>query len=486
MHEYKEAVIKWIENHKDEFMEIADYLFDHPELGLEEYEASHILTAVLQRYGFQVESNIAGMPTAFIAAYGNTKPVIGFNAEYDCLPGLSQRPLSIKKEPIMEGAPGHGCGHNILGTAEVLGAIALRYTLEENNLPGTIKVFGSPAEELCIGKPFMAGEGCYKGIDCFLDWHPWNYNKAHYDTCSAYFNVKYHFKGETAHGNSPWLGRSAFDAAMLTGHAIELLREHYEPAAADRANTINYTFSDTGPAFPSVVPDKTTLWCIGRFTNSELMKKILTRIDKCAKAGALATETKVEREFITATHEKIPNKVLAKMVYDNFLELGAVPFTDKEQELAMQMEAGQGIKPKGLDTHIMDFGTSGTALCDTSEFSWHAPYATFWMTAAPGGSWHNWKVASCVGGSIGHKTMIHAAKLLAISGIDVILNPEILIVAKNEWKERLGGRKYKSLLPKDVKVPLGINGETMQKYKDKGKKFNDTTADAVNKEDLPC
>lgn len=463
--EYKNLIIKWIDENKEQFEKIAHHLFEHPELGLEEFESAKQLTDILEEYGFMVEKGVSEMPTAFVASYGNGKPVIGFNAEYDCLPGLSQKAGSSKKEPVIEGAPGQGCGHNILGTAEVLGAIALSQLLREKNIPGTIKVFGSPAEEICVGKPFMARDGYYEDVDCFLDWHPFYYNKAHFDTCGAYFSIKYHWKGKQAHGNAPWNGRSSLDAALLAAQGIEMLREHYEPAASDRGNTINYTFPHVGPEIANVVPENTTMWVVGRFTTSELMEDVIERVDRCVQAGAMATETTFEKEILCETHEKIPNKTLSKMVYDNFVELGAPDFTKEEQELARQMQINDGVEPKGLDTEIMEFGTSGTVLCDTSEFSWCAPYATFWMTAAPEGGWHNWKVASCVGSSIGNKTMIHAGKLMAINGLTAITNSSLLEKATQEWKERMNGRKYHCLIPDEVKPCNGINKNTMEKYR---------------------
>lgn len=462
---YKQQLKEWIDAHQEEFVTISHFIWEHPELGLEETEAVEVLCSVLEKYGFSVEKGVSGIPTAFIAVYGSGKPVIAYNAEYDCLPGLSQKAGATKKEPVIPGAPGQGCGHNLLGTAEILGAIALKEMMQERGLPGTIKIFGSPAEEICVGKPFMARDGHYEGVDCFLDWHPFYYNKAHWDTCGAYFSIKYHFRGTTAHGNSPWHGRSALDAALLAAHGIEMLREHYEPAAADRANTVNYTFPDVGPEIPNVVPDRTTMWCVGRFTTSEVMEDVIRRIDDCVAAGAMATETTFEKEILSETHEKIPNKALAKMVYDNFVELGAPEFTEEEQELAKQMQISDGVEPKGLDTDIMEFGTSGTVLCDTSEFSWNAPYVTFWMTAAPEGGWHNWKVASCVGSSIGDKTLLQAGKLLAINGLSILENPDLLAEAKEEWKERMGGRTYRCLIPDEVSPCLGINRKTMEKYR---------------------
>ena len=351
--EMKEEIKSWIDENKEEFINISHHLFSHPELGLEEFESQKQLTDVLRKYGFTVEIGVAGMPTAFVATYGSGKPVIGFNAEYDCLPGLSQKAGSAVKEPVIAGAPGQGCGHNILGTAEVLGAIALKLKMESEQLKGTIKVFGSPAEEICVGKPFMAREGCYEGVDCFLDWHPFYFNKAHYDTCGAYFSIKYYFKGKQAHGNAPWEGRSSLDAALLAGQGIEMLREHYEPAASDRGNTVNYTFPHVGPEIANVVPADTTMWVVGRFTTSEIMEDVIDRIDDCVRAGCMATETTFKKEVLAETHEKIPNRELSKMIYDNFCELGTPSFTEEEQELARQMQINDGVEPKGLDTELM-------------------------------------------------------------------------------------------------------------------------------------
>lgn len=463
--EIKQFIYDWIENNKQEFYEIADFLWDNPELGLEEYKACEKLTGVLAKHGFAIEKGLAGMPTAFIATYGDKGAILGINAEYDCLPGLSQDACCSIKTPIIAGAPGQGCGHNLLGTTGVLGAVALRYALEKYDIAATIKVFGSPAEEQCLGKPFMGRAGLYNNVDFFLDWHPWYYNRADYDTCNAYFNIKYHYKGKGSHGNSPWKGRSALDAALLSAHAIEMLREHYEPAAADAGNTINYNFPDIGPEFPSIVPDKTTLWVIGRFTTSDSMMDIISRIDKCAEAGALATGTTVEKQLITATHEKIPNKTLAEIVHQNFEEVGTPKFTKAEHDFVKEMQKAEELEESGLDETLKEFGQSGTVLCDTSEFSWNAPYATFWMTLAPASGWHNWMVTACARKSIGKKTMDNASKVIAGSAIDIIISPDLINSAKKELQDRLNGRVYKSLIPDNINPPLGLNKETMDKYK---------------------
>lgn len=452
----KKAIETWIADNREPFEAIALDIWAHPELSLHETNSSQLLEDILAKHGFAVEAGVAGMPTAFIATYGQGKPVIGINAEYDCLPGLSQEAGKSEHTPLIQGAPGHGCGHNLLGTAGVLGAIALRHAMEAQGLSGTIKVFGSPAEELCIGKPFMAREGCYANVDCFLDWHPWNYNRADYDTCSAYFNIKYRFHGKTSHGNMPWNGASALDGAVLMAHAIEMLREHIPSAPEDAANTINYTFSDTGPAFPSVVPDHAELWCIGRMQTSELLHSVMERLENCAQGCAKATGVTCDSELITASHEKIPNIALSHVMYDNFTALGTPAYTEEEHALARAMQKGAGLAEDGIDAVIKEFGTSGTALCDTSEYSWCAPYATFWLAIAPAGGWHNWMVTSMAGSSVGLKAMEKAAAIIACSALDVLDDPAILQAAQKEWKERLQGRTFETLLPDGAKVPEGI------------------------------
>lgn len=461
----KQLVTDWVNSTSNVFCEISDSLWKYPELGMEEVRSSEILTQLLERFGFVVEKGVAGMPTAFVAKAGDGKPVIAFSAEYDCLPGLSQK-VKPDKDPWIEGAPGHGCGHNLLGVGGIWAAAAFKSALEQFGLRATIRVFGTPAEELCIGKPFMAREGLFRGVDAFLDWHPWYYNRADYDTCNAYFSIRYHFKGRTAHGNSPWHGRSALDACMLQAHAVEILREHILPGTEEAANTINYTFPDVGPEFPSVVPDHATAWYIGRIATSEEMSQIIARINKCAEAAAMATDTEVETEVITATHEKLPNKVLAQVVHDNLRHIGSPKFSREEHDFVKEMQRKAGAKETGLDESIRPFGGGSSAVCDTSEYSWHAPYATVWISMGPPGvGWHNWMVTACAGSGIGKKSMSVAAKVLACSAVDLLQDPNIIEDAKKELEERLGGRVYRPLIPDSVLPSVKINSVAMEKYR---------------------
>ncbi|MCG8483040.1 MAG: amidohydrolase, partial [Clostridia bacterium] len=335
----KQFINSWSDEYAEDFHQIAKKIWEISELSMQEYGSAKILMDKLKENGFTIEAEVADMPTAFIATYGQSSPVIGINAEYDALPGLSQKTDSLKKEALIESGPGHGCGHNLLGTASVKAAIAIKNAMDKFKLHGTVKVIGAPAEELCLGKPLLGKAGLLENFDAFLDWHPWTYNRANYDSCCAYFSVKYHYTGRTCHGNSPWHGRSALDAAILQSHGVEMLREHTYPGCPpDAANTINYTFTSIDPEFPSVVPDKATAWYIGRFITIEDAENGLKRITNCAKGAALSTETEVKVELITATHHKIPNKTLAQLVHNNFQEIGAPKFTEEEHEIAKKIQ----------------------------------------------------------------------------------------------------------------------------------------------------
>jgi aminobenzoyl-glutamate utilization protein B len=461
----KRCVSEYIEANRDEYHRLSKAIWEKPELGMEEYEAHRLHTEFLKSKGFSVESGVASMPTAYVATWGEGKPFIGFSAEYDALPGLSQN-VTPHKDPVRPGAPGQGCGHNLIGAAAVLAAVSLKEAMIKNAVKGSIKVFGTPAEELCVGKPFMGGEGVFDGLDLVLDWHPWAGSSVHYATCPAYFNVKYHFSGRTAHGNAPWHGRSALDAAVLQAHAIELLREHYPPSTSlAAAHTINYTFSDTGPEFASVVPDRATLWCIGRFSTAELVRDIIGRVDKCAEGAAMATGTTVRKDYITASHEMLPNEIVANVIYDNLIAAGDVAFTEEEKAFVTAMQKEEGQEPFWAGDAPLPPDTASIAVTDAAEYSWVAPYGILLLNLGPGPGWHNWMVTACAGGSLGEKTLEKASQVLACSAVDFLLDGELLQKAKTEWADKMKGRTYGSLLPAGAPVPLDINKSTMDKYR---------------------
>lgn len=463
-------VTEWIEAHRQAFAAHAKEIWDLPELGCEETRSSRLLVGVLREHGFEVEDGVGGMPTAFVARAGRGAPAIAFSAEYDALPGLSQREaepgVGPRQEAHVDGAPGHGCGHNLLGVGGVLAAVATLRWLEAEGRAGTVVVFGAPAEEVCVGKPFLARAGAFDGVDAVLDWHPWDHNAANADSCNAYFNLKFHFRGRTGHGNSPWTGRSALDAAMLMAHAIEMLREHVPPGPPGAANTLNYTFSDVGPAYPNVVPDRSSVWIIGRISDSEVMRDVMDRVHACAEGAALATGTSVEAELKTASHEKLPNATLAAVLHRNFSAIGAPPFDAREQEYARAVQRKLGLAETGIAQEILPFAGGSSCLSDNSEYSWFAPFAMIWVALAPAGApWHSWVVTAAAGSSIGVKTMIAAATVLAASAAELFLEPRLVAEAKRELDERRAGRSYARLIPEGVAAPIDLNRAVMETYR---------------------
>jgi aminobenzoyl-glutamate utilization protein B len=256
---------------------------------------------------------------------------------------------------------------------------------------------------------------------------------------------------------------------MLQAHAIEMLREHIPPGGGGEgqnttANTMNYTISDAGPEFASVVPDHAELWVIGRFTTSETMLDVVERINKTARGAAMATETEVEIQYIAMTHEMIPNETLSKVLYDNFVEQGPPKFTDAQKKFLadMQKEAGQD---PWWHNDIKAFGPSTIAVVDSSEYTWFCPYCELMVNLGPGPGWHNWMVTACAGSDMGHVVMNKVANVMASAAADMACNPDLLAKAQAEWKERMGSRKYSQLLPKGTPVPLGVNKATMDKYR---------------------
>ena len=464
---HKKFLINWIENNKADFYAVSDSLWERPELSMQEYFAADQITALLEKNEFSVERGVAGLPTAFVATYGSGKPVIGFSSEYDALPGLSQKKDSNVKDPAVPSAPGHGCGHNLMAMGGVMAASALKDLLKENKLECTIKIFGTPGEELCIGKTFMAREGLFKGVDVFLDWHPAHINKAGASDTNAYFNVKYHFSGKSSHGNAPWMGRSSLDGAMLMAHSIEILREHIKPGTERSATTINYAFPDVGNSFPNVVPDNTIIWIVGRMKDAELAAEVLSRVDDCAKGCAMATGTTVKSEIITATHDMIPNMKLSKVYEENMHFVGLPEFSEEDQESAKEVQRVMGAKETGFSGTIEPTALGSQPVTDASEYSWHAPTALMNFALVPciELAGHSWTMAKFAGSEIGKKVLSAVAKVISCSAYDLIHHPEIVKESKAEFRSRLNGRTYQSLLPEGAVPDLTTNKDIMNKFR---------------------
>ena len=450
----KKVILDFLEGYEKRMVEISRAIWEFAELGLHEFRSSALLAEELERHGFSLKKGVAGMPTAFVGTFGSGKPAIGILAEYDALPGLSNHPVPYRN-PIQDGAPGHGCGHNLFGTASVASAIALKQVIESFQLPGTIKLFGTPAEEICIGKTYMAREGCFEGIDVFLDWHPDEATHARHTTCNAYTSVKFRFTGTSAHGNRPWNGRSALEGAELMGVAVNYMRAHLHPGeTSEGAATINYTYTQCGK-YPNVIPDLAEVWYVYRIPTREALEAVHQRVLKCAQGAALATETAVDVKVITGTHELIPNVRLAHLLHQNLELVGPPRFDPDEERFAKELQRSYEKGPLGLSDSVKPPSGGSQSVTDSAEASWFAPYGVVHIACRPRGiASHTWGANSCYGMSIGQKGMVVAAKTLGLSGVDLLTSPQILREAEEEFKERMKGRKYTPTLPLNQPPPL--------------------------------
>jgi aminobenzoyl-glutamate utilization protein B len=334
-------------------------------------------------------------------------------------------------------------------------AVAVKQAMEKRKIHGTVKCFGTPAEEVCIGKPYMARDGFFEGVDAFLDWHPDFQTTAFYRTCNAYASVKYTFRGVSAHGNKPWLGRSALEGAELMGAAVNFLRGHMEPGQSpEGAATINYTYTQCG-LYPNVIPDVAEAWYIYRIPNRRELEALYKRILKCAQGAAIATETQYEEKILTGTHELIPNEKMARLLYRNLELIGPPLFDAEEQKFAEELQKAYQVPPLGLSSKIVPPTGGWKGVTDSSEPSWFAPYGVIRTACRPIGiPGHSWGANACHGMTIGFKGMITAAKALGLGAVELLTSPSVLEEAKEEFREKIQGRTYSSLIPPGQKPPL--------------------------------
>ncbi|MEM3615684.1 MAG: amidohydrolase [Candidatus Methanomethylicia archaeon] len=468
----KDVALKWIEENKDRIIFLSDKIWEYAELGLEEYKSSKILAEELEKNEFKVERGIAGMPTAFIATWGHGKPVIGILGEYDALAGLSQKRVPWR-EPIVEGAPGHGCGHNIFGAATTAGAIALKVAMEKEKINGTIKYFGCPAEETLIGKVFMAKEGVFEGLDFAINYHPSSFNTVELGTTNAMNSAKFHFFGRASHaGGSPEVGRSALDAVELMNVGVNYMREHIIQDAR-----IHYIIEKGGDQ-PNIVPPYAKSWYYVRAPEREQVEQIYNWILDIAKGAALMTQTQHKVEFITGCYNMIQNKTLAMQCLKVMREIGAPKFDDKDFEFAKKIHETIPLEQKKtmlkrmkipeweklvdvtLDEDVRDPWDEGEVShgsTDVGDVSWHTPTLSFgtacFVLGSPGHSWQN--VASA-GTSIGHKGCIYAAKVIAITALEIISKQKLIEEAWKEFKDKTRDKEYKSPIPPEIREPPKI------------------------------
>jgi len=457
MDSFKQEAIRWIQANEKMLDDASLAIWRFAEVALAEYKSSKRLADMLEREGFTVVRAVADMPTAFVASFGSGKPVIGILAEYDALPGLSQKPCTAHKEALKPGAPGHGCGHNLFGVGSTAAAMAIKSIMQKRGLAGTVKLFGCPAEETLLGKVYMAKAGVFDGLDVCFDWHPDSRNAVRLRTSSAMNNFEITFHGKTAHGAAdPWSGRSALDAVELTNIGVNFLREHVRPTVR-----IHYVIPDGGMA-PNVVPDYARVWYFVRDKDREGVEQLYDRVLKIAEGAATMTETTHEVYLITGVYNMTVNRALAEVLHKNLQLVGAPQFTEDEQKFAKKLQRSLGVKEIGLKDEIDELKEPerfmGGGSTDVGDVSWLVPTASLrtvcWPSGAPG---HSWGVVTCAGSSIGFKGMTVTAKTIAAAAIEVLTDPHIVEKAQAEFKKKTKDFTYKSAVPKYQKPRLPIN-----------------------------
>ncbi|MDB5276705.1 MAG: Aminobenzoyl-glutamate utilization protein [Ferruginibacter sp.] len=440
----KTSAAKNIQAGYEDYKRIALNIWDYAEVGFKENKSSLLLQNTLSQHGFTIEAGVAGMPTAFVASYGTGKPVIGILAEFDALPGLSQD-TSFTKTPIEGRTSGHGCGHHLFGTGSVAAAIAIQQLIEAGKIRGTIKLYGTPAEEGGGGKVYMVREGLFDNADVVLHWHPGDKNEVTYSSALAYRSAKFRFYGVAAHAAaSPEKGRSALDAVEAMDNMVNMMREHIP-----QESRIHYVITNGGKA-PNVVPDFAEVFYYVRHPERATVESLFERVARAARGAAMGTETKMEYEVIDGTHDLLINKTLAADMQTNLEKVGGITYTPDEILFAQKLQSTFLGKIPSLDSAAIvtplhtDKNQGSTDVGDVSYVVPTVGLST--ATWVPGTAAHSWQAVACGGKDMGTRGMIAAAKTLAFTAIDLYLNPALIKKATDEFNTLKGDYKYKPLL----------------------------------------
>ena len=451
-----QQILELVDRHAPHFSETSRAIWEFAELGYQEVKSSALLQKELQAVGFRVQASVADEPTAFVATYGEGEPVIGILGEFDALPGLSQS-AAPNRSPVAAEAPGHGCGHNLLGSGAALAAVALKEYMERNRVAGTLRYYGTPAEEGGSGKVYMIRAGLFRDVDVVLQWHPSDSNAVNNGGMLAVNGAGFLFHGVAAHAAiAPDRGRSALDAVMLMGNAVEFLREH-----VPSNSRIHYVITNGG-AVPNVVPDTAELYLLARNPSSVVLAGVWDRILKISQGAALMTETTLELRDIGGTSNVLPNDVLARMAQRNLEEVGGFRYTAEEKQFAGELQkslppggAGELDSTASIQPLRRPDPNAAAASTDVGDVSWNVPTIGFsTATFVPGVVPHTWQATATAGMSIGQKGMIVAARALAVTGADLFADPQSIRDAKAEFLRQTGDKAYRSVIPAGQKPPL--------------------------------
>ena len=433
----QDLVLNHIDDHSSHYGKTALKIWDYAEVGYQEYKSTAELQTLLDDAGFKIKAGVAGMPTAFTAEYGEGNPIIGILGEFDALPGLSQFAVPEQKA-IVEGGPGHACGHHLFGVGSAAAAIAVAHWLDKTKTPGTIRYYGTPAEEGGAGKSYMVKAGLFDDVDAVLHWHPSAGNSADAASSLANVSAKFRFYGKSAHASgAPHQGRSALDGVEAMNNMVNLMREHIS-----QDSRIHYVITEGGDA-PNVVPAFAEVFYYCRHPEQAEVKKNFEWIIKAAEGAALGTQTRMEYETIHGSLNVLPNEVLSKIMNKNLNQVGGYTLTAEEKAFAEKIQETL-MAPSNLENTNMvtpykyeSKGSGGST--DVGDVSWVVPTAG--MRAAtwvPGTPSHSWQAVAAGGTSIGTKGMVVAAKTMALTATELFMDPSILSAAREELLQRRG------------------------------------------------
>jgi aminobenzoyl-glutamate utilization protein B len=466
---------KWIDDNRSIFDELSNEIWGYAELGYKESRSAKTLEDALEEGGFEIKRGVAEIPTAFTATYSNGPgPVIGILGEYDALPGLSQDCVPYRK-PLEDGAPGHGCGHNMLGVAGVASVMGLKQAMDSGEVKGKIIYFGCPAEEGGAGKAFMAKAGIFDGVDICLTWHPDTFNSVPYTNFLANYRVIFRFHGKTAHAAAdPFNGRSALDAVELMNVGVNYLREHMIPDAR-----VHYIITKGGVA-PNVVPDFAESMYSVRAPRTDQLDPLFERVKDIAKGAALMTGTEVEIQVISGMSNMLVNETINEVLQSKMDELGAPKFSADEHAFAQELS--KSIPPESLETGAYVYGLNSDDVAklkgqvlfedilppfkseiimpgstDVGDVSWVAPTGQIltacWALGTPG---HSWQIVAQGKTGIGQRGMLFAGKVMGVAALEFMKNDSLRKKAVDEFKSKRAAAKYVSPIPDGTKPPLGF------------------------------
>ena len=460
----KHFAIDAVEENRNNIALLGDNIFYFAELGMQEFRTSGLMTGILEQAGFEIERNISGMPTAFIATYGSGTPVVALHTEFDATPSSSQMAGVAEQRPIVDGAPGHTEGHNVNAAVMIGAAVAIKKTMEQFDIQGTLRVYGAPAEEQLVSRPYFVRDGYFKDVDVALHDHiGYNLGTVYGLRQYALISAEFTFKGESAHAaTSPWNARDALDAAVLMDIGWDKLREHLEPSQRSHRVISN------GGDQPNVIPNTSTIWWFFREATAEKARALFDKARRVAQGAATMADTTYSVNVLSAVAPTRCNRTLAEVIQKNIEAVGMPQWTEAEQKLVTDVQAKVNVKATGMPTQVAQLreAVQSVSANDSGDVCWVVPSGVVnFPSNIPGIAYHHWGAGVSLATSVAHKGAVAGAKTLAASAVDLLMDPQLVARARETFKEEIGDVEYRPLLPDDQQPPLDLNRGLMERYR---------------------